>query len=277
VPESGCVSRITALSPKLDPTLPGSKCILKIIWAVERRFATLKPSAGIIRFRCTASVSLGSTEELDATHLGRVRDVASRIEPGLISEHLSWSIVGGAYLADLLPLPLTEEALDVVCRNVEQVQTALGRQILVENPSSYLRFAHSTIPEWEFLSAVAGRTGCGILCDVNNVYVSACNHGWNPSVYLAALPANAVGEFNLAGHAVKEIGNRTLRIDDHGSRVSLEVWALYDQALARFGAVPTLIEWDTNIPAFDVLLGEASQAERAIQRSQEESTNADAA
>ena len=221
-------------------------------------------------------LSLGSAASLDAAHLERVRDVVARIEPGLVSEHLSWSVVRSTYLADLLPLPMTEEALDVVCRNVDQVQDFTGRQLLVENPSSYLQFKHSTIPEWEFLSAVAARTGCGILCDVNNIYVSACNHGWNASAYLAALPANTVGEIHLAGHAVKKIGERTIRIDDHGSRVSAEVWALYEEALARFGRVPTLIEWDTDIPALDVLLDEASRAASVMKSAQEEGADAHA-
>ena len=214
-------------------------------------------------------LSLGSAEGLDRAHLKRVRDVVARIEPGLVSEHLSWSITGGIYLADLLPLPMTEEALDVVCRHVDELQDVLARRILIENPSSYLQYAHSTIPEWEFLSSVAERTGCGILCDVNNIYVSACNHGWDAAGYLAALPKDAVEEIHLAGHAVKSIGGRTLRIDDHGSRVSPEVWRLYEQALARFGRVPTLIEWDTNIPDFAVLQEEAFQAERALQRVEE--------
>ncbi len=222
-------------------------------------------------------LSLGSAEAIEGPHLSRVRDVVTRVEPGLISEHLSWSVVGGAYLADLLPLPMTEEALDVVCRHVDQVQDVLGRRLLVENPSSYLQFKHSTIPEWEFVSAVAGRTGCGILCDVNNIYVSACNHGWDASAYLAALPKDAIGEIHLAGHTVKEIGGCTLRIDDHGSRVGPEVWALYREALARFGPVPTLIEWDTNIPAFEVLLDEASQAERTMTYMQGEHADAHAA
>jgi uncharacterized protein (UPF0276 family) len=216
-------------------------------------------------------LSLGSAEGLDRPHLKRVRDVIERIEPGLVSEHLSWSIAGGVYLADLLPLPMTEEALDVVCRNVDETQDVLGCRILVENPSSYLQYTHSTIPEWEFLSAVNERTGCGVLCDVNNIYVSACNHGWDASAYLAAVPKAAVKEIHLAGHAVKEIGGRTLRIDDHGSRVSPEVWRLYEEALTRFGRVPTLIEWDTNIPDFAVLQEEALQAERALRRVEEHS------
>jgi uncharacterized protein len=206
-------------------------------------------------------LSLGSAEGLDPVHLRRVAELVRSTECGLVSEHLSWSIVGGQYLADLLPLPMTEEALDVVCRHVEQTQTALQRRILIENPSTYLQFRHSTIPEWEFMAAVAQRSGCGILCDVNNIYVSASNHGWDPQAYLAALPAAAVGEIHLAGHAVRTLDDGSVvRIDDHGARVAAEVWALYRQALRRFGATPTLIEWDTDIPAFDVLLDEAAQA-----------------
>ena len=206
-------------------------------------------------------LSLGSVDALDRAHLARVRDLVARIDPGLVSEHLSWSTVENTYLADLLPLPLTEEALDVVCRHIDEMQTALGRRILVENPSTYLRFAHSTIPEWEFIAAVAARTGCGILCDVNNIYVSACNHGFDPDRYLAALPAEAIGEIHVAGHATRELpGGRTLRIDDHGSRVCDAVWSLYAHALERFGPRPTLIEWDTNVPSLDVLLDEAAIA-----------------
>lgn len=206
-------------------------------------------------------LSLGSADGIDEAHLERVALAVERFEPALVSEHLSWNVVDGTYLADLLPLPLTEEALEVVCRNVDRVQSRLRRPILVENPSSYLRFALSSIPEWEFLAAVAARTGCGILCDVNNVYVSAWNHGWDALAYLDALPAGAIGEIHLAGHAVRPLDDgRILRIDDHGSRVAPEVWALYAAALERFGTVPTLIEWDTDIPAFDVLQDEAAQA-----------------
>jgi uncharacterized protein (UPF0276 family) len=223
-------------------------------------------------------LSLGSDEGLDPVHLERVRSVVDRAEPGLVSEHLSWSVVGGVYLADLLPLPMTEEALEVICRNVDQAQTWLKRRILVENPSTYLQFRHSTIPEWEFLAAVADRTGCGILCDVNNIYVSARNHGWPAAAYLAALPPAAVGEIHLAGHAERELGDgRTIRIDNHGSRVAAPVWTLYSEALARFGAVPTLIEWDTDIPAFDVLLAEAEFATRLMKESQAGRRYADAA
>ncbi len=206
-------------------------------------------------------LSLGSAEGIDPAHLARIREVAERIEPGLISEHIAWSVVGGDYLADLLPLPMTEEALDVVCRHVDQTQTYLKRRILVENPSTYLRFADATIPEWEFMAAVAARTGCGILCDVNNICVSTHNHGWNAESYIDALPVAAIGEIHLAGHSIRTLADgSSLRIDDHGSRVSDEVWDLYHRAITRFGAVPTLIEWDNDVPPLDVLTGEADRA-----------------
>ncbi|HEY1725663.1 MAG TPA: DUF692 domain-containing protein [Steroidobacteraceae bacterium] len=206
-------------------------------------------------------LSLGSADGLDPQHLQRLAELVAAIEPGLVSEHLSWSVIGGAYLADLLPLPMTEEALQVVCRHVEQTQAVLRRRILIENPSSYLQFAHSSIPEWEFLGELVRRTGCGLLCDVNNIYVSASNHGWDAQAYLAALPAAAVGEIHLAGHALRvHSDGRSVRIDNHGARVADEVWALYRRALQRFGRQPTLIEWDTDIPAFEVLLDEAAHA-----------------
>jgi uncharacterized protein (UPF0276 family) len=223
-------------------------------------------------------LSLGSADGLDQAHLERVRQVAERIEPGLMSEHLAWSVVAGTYLADLLPLPMTEEVLAIVCRHVDQTQSYLKRRILVENPSTYLTFRHSTIPEWEFITAVAERTGCGILCDVNNVYVSAHNHGWDACAYLAALPPAAIGEFHLAGHTVRSLADGSiLRVDDHGSRVIEEVWVLYQEALARFGPVPTLIEWDNNVPPLDVLLREAGHAAMLMARAENETAHADAA
>ena len=223
-------------------------------------------------------LSLGSAEGLDPGHLARIRQVADRVEPALVSEHLSWSVSGGIYLADLLPLPMTEEALATVCRHVDQTQTYLQRRILIENPSTYLRFRHSPIPEWEFLAALAKRTGCGILCDVNNIYVSAANHGWQASDYLAALPLSAVGEIHLAGHNVRKLdGGRVLRIDDHGSRVIPEVWQLYSEALARFGPVPTLIEWDTKLPPLETLLDEAARAQALLDHERKSLGRADAA
>ena len=212
-------------------------------------------------------LSLGSNEGLDDAHLARTRALADRIQPGLISDHLSWSVNARTYLADLLPLPLTEEALDVVCANVTRFQDAMGRKVLVENPSSYLRYAHSTIPEWEFMRAVAARTGCGILCDVNNIFVSASNHGWDALTYLDAMPADAIGEIHLAGHSTRTLDTgAVIRIDDHGSDVIDEVWALYAAAIERFGPVPTLIERDNNIPALEALVGEADHAAAILSR-----------
>jgi len=225
---------------------------LRYLEAIRRDYAISLHGVGL---------SLGSAEGLDAAHIERIREVAARIDPALMSEHIAWSSVDGTYLADLLPLPMTEEALAVVCRHVDQVQSRLKRKILVENPSTYVSFRHSTIPEWEFMATVAARTGCGILCDVNNIFVSAHNHGWDPSVYLAALPKAAIGEIHLAGHSLRPLADgRVLRLDDHASRVAPEVWALYREALTRFGPVPTLIEWDNDVPPLDVLLGEAAQA-----------------
>lgn len=209
-------------------------------------------------------LSLGSAAGLDMEHVRRIAEVVRRVDPGLVSEHLSWSTVNGMYLADLMPLPLTEEALQVACRNVAQVQDVLGRRLLLENPSSYLQYRHSTIAEPEFLAAISARTGCGILCDVNNVYVSACNHGWDAAAYLRALPAAAVGEIHLAGHSVQVVGKRTLRIDDHGGPVCEAVWSLYRQALQCFGAVPTLIEWDNDMPPLPLLLDQAAMADTIL-------------
>ena len=223
-------------------------------------------------------LSLGSAGGLDVEHLGRVQQVAERIEPALVSEHIAWSVSGGNYLADLLPLPMTEEALAAVCRNVDQMQSRLRRRILVENPSTYVQFRHSTIPEWEFMAAVAARTGCGILCDINNIYVSAKNHGCDASAYVAHLPPLAIGEIHLAGHSIRELWDgSTLRIDDHGSRVIDDVWSLYAEALRCFGPIPTLIEWDTDVPALDVLVGEAHHADALILAASDEARRADAA
>lgn len=214
-------------------------------------------------------LSLGSAEGVDRAHIDRLRHLVRRLEPGLVSDHLSWSTTAGHYLPDLLPLPYTDEALSIVCRNVEQVQEGLGRKILVENPSTYLQFSASVIPEAEFLGAVAQRTGCGVLLDVNNVYVSAANQGRNASESLTewcdALNFSAVGEIHLAGHAVvKTATGADLRIDDHGDHVCAAVWSLYEQALARLGPRPTLIEWDTRVPAFAVLQTEAALAQSRL-------------
>src|SRR6516164_5567468 len=212
-------------------------------------------------------LSLAGSDPLDRRHLSRIKGLVDRIQPMLVSEHLAWSAVGGAYLNHLLPLPYDHTRLDETSRRIEQVQETLGRTILVENPARYLRFHRSPIPEPAFLGELGRRTGCGILLDVNNVYVSTRNFDEDPHEYLVAVPAAAVGEIHLAGHATNEADGRTILIDDHGSRVAEPVWDLYRVALERFGVAPTLIEWDTNLPALAVLLDEAARAERLAQAS----------
>jgi uncharacterized protein (UPF0276 family) len=206
-------------------------------------------------------LSLGGAGALDARHLARFKSLAERLEAVFVSEHLSWCGTAGMYLNDLFPLPYTEEALDLFCSHVDEVQDVLGRRLLVENPAAYLRFRHSTMDEAEFLGAVVERTGCGVLCDVNNLYVNAQNFGFDPIDYLDALPAEAVAEIHLAGHHCNDADGSAILIDDHGSPVSEPVWELYAEAIERFGRVPTLIEWDTRLPALDVLLAEAQRAD----------------
>lgn len=206
-------------------------------------------------------LSLGSVDGLDSRHIERVAALIERIEPTLVSEHLAWSVTGGHYFNDLLPLPYTEEALEIVADNIARVQDRLRRPVLIENPSTYLRFTHSMIDEADFLARLVQRTGCGLLIDVNNLHVNAVNHGVDPHAWLDRIPAEAVGEIHLAGHAVNEVGARRILIDDHGSAVAPAVWRLYDAALRRFPDAPALIEWDSNIPALDVLLAEAEAAD----------------
>jgi len=208
---------------------------------------------------------LGSIDPLDRTHLARLRALVDRYQPGLVSEHLCWGAIGGRHTNDLLPLPYTEEALRHVVARVQQVQDALDRTILIENVSSYLDFTDSSMSEWEFLSAVARSSGCGILLDVNNVYVSARNHGFQAPRYIDAIPAALVGEIHLAGHSVDDYGGRDILVDTHGAPVCDDVWALYARALERIGAVPTLIEWDTDLPDLATLIVEAQQAERHLE------------
>jgi uncharacterized protein (UPF0276 family) len=205
------------------------------------------------------ALSLGSADELDRGHLGRFKALIERVEPILVSEHLAWSAIGKVYLNDLLPLPYSEESLDLFSRHVEEMQEALGRRVLIENPGSYMRYRHSSIPEAEFLTEVVHRTSCGILCDVNNIYVSARNFGFDPIAYLDALSIEAIGEIHLAGHHTAE--DVDILIDDHGSRVAEPVWELYAAALRRFGPVPALIEWDTNLPPLEILVDEARHAQ----------------
>ncbi len=207
-------------------------------------------------------LSLGSAEGIDERHLARLKSLVLRLDPVLVSEHLSWSVSEGVYLNDLLPLPYTEEALAVVARNLAHAQDVLGRRLLVENPSRYLGWRHSTISEAEFLTELARRTGCGILCDVNNLYVAERNCGVDATQWLAGIPADAVGEIHLAGHARKPIEGGEILIDDHGDHVAEPVWALFVEAARRFPTAPALIEWDSNIPAFSVLAAEARAADR---------------
>lgn len=211
-------------------------------------------------------LSLGSVDGLDEAHLDRVAALIDRLQPTLVSDHLSWSIAGGRYFNDLLPLPYTEEALQVVVRNVDRLQDRLGRQVLVENPSCYLAFAHSTLLEPEFLAELVGRSGCGLLLDANNIAVTAHNLRLDPGAWLRDLPASAIGEYHLAGHAVNDADGEPILIDDHGSRVEEGVWALFDGIVRQYGPRPTLVEWDTDLPPLDVLLDESSRAARSLRR-----------
>jgi hypothetical protein len=210
------------------------------------------------------ALSLGSAALPDPDHLHRLAALTDRFEPFLVSEHLAWSSVAGVYLNDLLPVPYDETTLAIIARNVTATQEALGRTILIENPSSYLRYRLSDMSEADFLAELCRRAGCALLLDVNNVAVSAFNLGFDARAYLGALPANAVGQFHVAGHHTNDVGERLVRIDDHGSAVSDEVWNLYDHALARFGPHPTLVEWDSNLPPLATLLAEAAKAERRL-------------
>ncbi len=207
------------------------------------------------------SLSIGTTDPLDRDYLDRLAELASRVEPAWVSDHLCWTGVGGHNAHDLLPLPYTEEALDHVVARVVAVQDHLGRRIALENVSTYLRFAGSTLPEWEFLSEVAVRADCGILIDVNNVYVSAANHGFDAQAYLEALPTERVWQVHLAGHT----DHGSYLLDTHSRRVCDEVWELYRFATRRFGAVASLVEWDEDIPDWDTLEAESLQA-REVQR-----------
>jgi len=187
--------------------------------------------------------------------------LVNRFEPALVSEHVSWGSVGGVHLNDLLPLPYTGEALRHLARRVADVQDALGRQILLENVSSYLQYTVSELTEWDFLGGLVCESGCALLLDLNNIFVSSRNHGFDPIEFLAAIPRTAVREIHLAGHTANRYGDREILIDTHSTHVCDDVWALYDAALRRFGSVPTLIEWDTDIPALGVLVDEARKAD----------------
>jgi len=215
-------------------------------------------------------LSLGSSTVMCPVreqHLLKIKNTLDWIQPSMVSDHLSWSASDGVhYLPDLLPIPYTEAAFDVVSQNINRVQEVLQRQILIENPSSYLSFVDSTILEWDFLAQLSKKTGCGLLLDVNNIYVSAHNHGFDALTYLETLPLNAVKEMHLAGYSISHIEGKEIYIDTHGQKVYDGVWQLYQKAIERFGNVPTLIEWDTDIPELSVLLNEKRKAEAIINK-----------
>ena len=234
----------------------------------ENYFADGGPAmAWLERLRADYPVSLhgvglgiGSCDALDIAHLERLKRLADRIEPALVSEHVCWGAIDGRHLNELLPLPYTEESLAHVAARVREVQDYIGRPILVENVSTYFEYAASDIAEWDFVAELARRVGCGVLLDVNNIWVNSVNHGFDPYRYLEAIDGRTVGEIHLAGF---ETTPERL-IDTHGAPVSADVWRLYESAIARFGAKPTLIEWDTDIPALDLLLAEASKADAIL-------------
>jgi uncharacterized protein (UPF0276 family) len=201
-------------------------------------------------------LGIGSIAPFDRNYLREWKELIARIQPALVSDHLCWGAHGGRFVHDLLPLPFTDEAMGHVVERVKQVQDFLGRQILLENVSSYMVYPQSTMTEWEFLAGIAERADCGILLDLNNIYVSARNHGFDADHYLNGVPANRVAQYHLAGH----FDRGDILIDTHEGHVCEAVWDLYRKAVRRFGEVPTLIEWDTGVPELEVLLAESRKA-----------------
>ncbi|MGH7934217.1 MAG: MNIO family bufferin maturase [Candidatus Binataceae bacterium] len=222
---------------------------LKVLEAVRERYPIVLHGV---------SMSIGSTDPLNRGYIRQLAALARRFEPAWISDHLCWTGVGGHNLHDLIPLPYTDEAVMHVARRVREVQETLQRTILLENVSSYIEFAHSTLSEWEFLTAVAEEADCAILLDINNIYVSAFNHRFDPLRYINSVPVERVAQFHLAGHS----DHGAYLLDTHDHPVCGEVWTLYEYALRRFGTVPALIEWDDNIPEFAVLAAAAGEARR---------------
>ena len=212
------------------------------------------------------ALSLGSTDPLDLGHLKKLKRLIDRMEPCFVSEHLCWSSINGHHYNELLPLPYTEESLAHVIDRVQQVQSYLQRTILVENICSYIQYPHSVIPEAEFLTALATRTGCKILLDINNLYINAKNHLFEPLHYLKIIPGDLIAEFHIAGHTVESIENKSILIDTHDQQVSAGVWHLYENALQLYGNRPTLIEWDSNLPRLSILTGEADKANQIIEK-----------
>ena len=209
-------------------------------------------------------LSLGSIDPLDSQHLTKLKRLIGRTAPALVSEHLSWGSVDGRFVNDLLPLPYTQESLAHLITRVDQVQSALHRTILIENISSYLQYSHSNIGENEFLTELSRATGCGLLIDINNLYVNERNHGVDARLFIDSIPSAFVQELHLAGHSVDRVDQTEILIDTHSTQVCDAVWSLYGYAVRRFGARPTLIEWDSDIPPLDVLLSEARKAQSFI-------------
>ena len=211
-------------------------------------------------------LSIGGEGPLDRDHLARLRHLCDWANPASFSEHLAWSTHDGAYLNDLLPLPYTDVTLARVCDHVDQVQEVLGRRMLLENPSTYIVFAETAMDEVAFLTEIARRTGCGLLLDVNNVYVSGTNQNYDPAGYIDTFPLHLVGEIHLGGHDEdRDDQGRRLLIDSHGANVVDPVWALYAQVIAKAGPLPTLIEWDNDVPDWPVLVAEAARALRLME------------
>ncbi|WP_417694277.1 DUF692 domain-containing protein [Roseibium sp.] len=211
-------------------------------------------------------LSIGAEGPLDRGHLSRLKALVQRYQPGQFSEHLAWSTHDTTYFNDLLPLPYTGETLTRVCDHIDQVQDVLGLRMLLENPSTYVAFAQSTYAETDFLKEIVRRTDCGLLLDVNNVHVSCVNQQWDAKTYLESFPVKAVGEVHLGGHAVDEDdAGRPLLIDAHDREVDAAVWALYEALIGRIGPVPTLIEWDNDVPAWPVLMNEAMAANAILE------------
>lgn len=210
-------------------------------------------------------LSLGSTDTLSAPHLDRLKQLVNRYQPILVSEHLSWGSINGSYLNDLLPLPYTEEALTLMCKHVDIMQYTLQRQCLIENISSYLHFPESTMSEQQFIVELATQTGCGILLDINNIYVSSMNHSYDANQFISDIPASMVKEFHLAGHVCNSFEDGEILIDSHNQPVCDEVWQLYDYAIRHIGPRPCLVEWDSDLPPLQTLVDEAQHADRIIE------------
>jgi uncharacterized protein (UPF0276 family) len=225
---------------------------LEILCSIREHYPTSLHGVGL---------SLGSASGVQHEHLLRLKQLIQRVDPFLVSEHLSWSRVGGVYMPDLLPIPYTNESLAIFARNLSQTHEFLGQEILIENPSSYIEFGATHLEEADFLVRLCQLSGAKILLDVNNIFVSCSNHGWNAKNYIDAIPASLVHEIHLAGHSIKKISSEEIvRIDTHDESVCDDVWVLYGYAIEKFGPKPTLLEWDAKIPALDVLIKESRKA-----------------